>query len=205
VRGESGLGVVWPVERIASDNASFRVSFRDVYMPFDALVFFADAGNGDQFAFPVTSTGARDDVFVRDHENDSRTWFAPSLRLYLAWWLTGERARSPDVSLRHRSPSSGRADHGSHNGLSVWRTTIWDRTNGIARPIPELWNDRHETGAMALDRNRSLRQFSHGAALAGATTRLLRPGQATPASRKARLSLSISRAITSRCTSWVPS
>ena len=90
VTGEYGLGVVWPVERIARANVSFRASFRDVYMPFDALLFFAEAGNGDQFAFPLTSSGVGQDVFVWDHENDSRTWFASSLRLYLKWWLTGE-------------------------------------------------------------------------------------------------------------------
>jgi cell wall assembly regulator SMI1 len=58
VTGEYGLGVIWPVERIASDNALFRASFRDVYMPFEGLLFFADAGNGDQFVFPLRSGGA---------------------------------------------------------------------------------------------------------------------------------------------------
>ena len=92
VTGEYGLGVVWPVERIASDNLRFRSSYGDgLYMPFDPLLFFGDAGNGDQFAFPITSTGVRDDVFVWDHENDSRSWFASSVRQYLKWWLTGER------------------------------------------------------------------------------------------------------------------
>ena len=61
-------------------------------MPFDALLFFADAGNGDQFAFPITATAARDDVFVWDHENDSRSWYAASLKSYLESWLTGSRA-----------------------------------------------------------------------------------------------------------------
>jgi hypothetical protein len=72
--GEYGLGVVWPVARIVNDNLRFRTSFRDLYVPFDGILFFADAGNGDQFGFAVTSAGARDDVFVWDHENDSRTW-----------------------------------------------------------------------------------------------------------------------------------
>jgi hypothetical protein len=90
VTGEYDLGVVWPVERIERDNLTFRTSFADVYMPFDALMFFADAGNGDQFAFPITAAGADENVFAWDHENDSRTWFAASLRMYLKWWLTGE-------------------------------------------------------------------------------------------------------------------
>jgi hypothetical protein len=90
VEGESGLGVIWPIARIASDNLSFRAAFHDLYMPFDSLLFFGDAGNGDQFGFPITSKGPRDDVFVWGHEDDSRKWFAESLRLYLKWWLTGE-------------------------------------------------------------------------------------------------------------------
>jgi hypothetical protein len=56
-----GAGLVWATERIISDNRSFRFSpdFANLYMPFDALLFFADAGNGDQFAFPITSTQER--------------------------------------------------------------------------------------------------------------------------------------------------
>jgi len=64
------------VERIAADNVGFRsnADFRELYMPFDPLLFFADAGNGDQFAFPRTPP--RDEVFVWDHEDDSRRWVA---------------------------------------------------------------------------------------------------------------------------------
>lgn len=89
VRGEYGLGLVWPVETIAAENVAFRTNadFRDLYMPFDPLLFFADAGNGDQFAFLWTPR--RDEVFVWDHETDSRTWVAPSLETYLRWWLDG--------------------------------------------------------------------------------------------------------------------
>jgi hypothetical protein len=78
------------LERIVTDNLRFRTSFRDLYMPFQPLLFFADAGNGDQFCFPTTSSGVRDDVFVWDHENDSRTWYAASLKTYLDSWLTGK-------------------------------------------------------------------------------------------------------------------
>jgi hypothetical protein len=55
VVGEYGLGLVWPIERIMSDNLAFRTNpdFASLYMPFDPLLFFADAGNGDQFAFVV--------------------------------------------------------------------------------------------------------------------------------------------------------
>jgi hypothetical protein len=75
-----GTGLVWSTERIISDNRALRASpeFASLYMPFDALLFFADAGNGDQFAFPIAAAGARGEVFVWDHEDDSRRWYAGS-------------------------------------------------------------------------------------------------------------------------------
>ena len=93
IEGEYGLGLVWPLDRIVEDNLSFRrnTEFKELYMPFDCLLFFADAGNGDQFAFPIHAGGIRrDDVFVWNHEDDSRTWAAPSLSKYLEWWLSGK-------------------------------------------------------------------------------------------------------------------
>src|SRR4051812_1978037 len=77
VQGEYGLGLVWPLERIRSDNLSFRSksTFKDLYMPFDNLLFIADAGNGDQFAYSICNgVIRRSDIFVWNHENDSRTW-----------------------------------------------------------------------------------------------------------------------------------
>ncbi len=84
-----GAGLIWPIERIVEDNQRFRTSFGDIYMSFDSLLFFADAGNGDQFAFSITTASVRDDVFVWDHESDSRRWYAGSLAQYLEWWLSG--------------------------------------------------------------------------------------------------------------------
>ena len=92
VEGEFGLGLIWPVARIREDNVHFREDpgFAELYMPFQPLLFFADAGNGDQFAFAILAgVISRPDVFVWDHENDSRTWVAPSLETYLQWWLSG--------------------------------------------------------------------------------------------------------------------
>ncbi|MFJ7205783.1 SMI1/KNR4 family protein [Streptomyces sp. NPDC098789] len=75
--------MIWSVERIALPNEEFRTreDLRSLYMPFDALLFFGDNGGGDRFALPVSPL--RPDVFVWDHENDSRTWVAPSLERYL--------------------------------------------------------------------------------------------------------------------------
>jgi SMI1-KNR4 cell-wall len=94
VEGEYGLGLIWPLKRIVEDNLSFRSreSFRGIYMPFNNLLFFADAGNGDQFAFPIHADRVihRSDVFAWNHEDDSRNWVAPSLKDYLDWWLSGK-------------------------------------------------------------------------------------------------------------------
>ena len=92
VSGEHELALLWPLARIREDNLLFRsnADFQDLYMPFEHLLFFADAGNGDQFAFAIQGTAVRrPDIFAWNHENDSRTWVAPSLERYFDWWLSG--------------------------------------------------------------------------------------------------------------------
>jgi cell wall assembly regulator SMI1 len=89
VEGEYGLELIWPIQRIRTDNVEFRTdtTFSALYMPFEPLLFFASAGNGDQFAFVMRDRPA--DVFAWDHETDSRTMVAPSLATYLERWLDG--------------------------------------------------------------------------------------------------------------------
>ena len=89
VVGEYGLDLVWPAARIAQDNKAFRsnADYRELYMSFDDLVFFGDAGNGDQFA---VSLRGPNDVFVWNHEDDSRLWVASTPIQYLQRWLSGE-------------------------------------------------------------------------------------------------------------------
>lgn len=78
-----GTEFIWTSERILTENLDFRRSeqLKTLYMPFDSLMFFGDNGGGDQFAF--VRTPERDDVFVWDHETDSRTWISPSLERFL--------------------------------------------------------------------------------------------------------------------------
>lgn len=89
IEGEYGDGLIWSAERIADENLALREDgeLATLYMPFDPLLFFADAGNGDLFA--LLPGIRRPDVFVWNHEDDSRTWVAPNLATYLEWWLTG--------------------------------------------------------------------------------------------------------------------
>jgi hypothetical protein len=93
VMGEYGLGLLWPLDRLVEDNLLFRSNseWSKLYMPFDCLLFFSDAGNGDQFAFSILAGQVRrSDVFVWNHEDDSRTWAAPSLRVFFEWWISGK-------------------------------------------------------------------------------------------------------------------
>jgi hypothetical protein len=91
VFGEYGLGLVWPVTRIVEDNLNFRSNavFRQSYKRFDELLFFGDAGNGDQFAFRHASGPWLEGIFAWDHEDDRRIRVAPDLSHYLEWWADG--------------------------------------------------------------------------------------------------------------------
>lgn len=93
IEGEFGLGLIWNCRRIIEDNLKFRNSsdFLDLYMPFEPLLFFADTGTGDQFAYAILNNHIRrHDIYIWNHEDDSRIWAAPSLEKYLEWWLTGK-------------------------------------------------------------------------------------------------------------------
>lgn len=82
--GRTSSDAVWPLERIVRENLRFRreSSFIELYMPFDPFLFFGDNGGGDQFAFVLRP--ARPDIFVWQHESDSRKWVANNLQDYLS-------------------------------------------------------------------------------------------------------------------------
>lgn len=85
--------LIWPLEYTIRQNIEMRThsTFANLYMPFDHLLFFADAGNGDLFAFAVLNKKIRNpDIFVWNHENDSRTWVAPSLEQFVEWRIQGK-------------------------------------------------------------------------------------------------------------------
>src|ERR1700752_2114265 len=52
IRGEYELGLVWSIEQTLSENRALRSNpeYPELYMPFEPLLFFADAGNGYLFA-----------------------------------------------------------------------------------------------------------------------------------------------------------
>ena len=87
VTADYGSGVIWSAADIRKRNLEFRnlASFRDVYMPFDYLLFFGDDSGGDQFAFAIHADGQihKHDVFRWEHETDARSWFASCLEQFL--------------------------------------------------------------------------------------------------------------------------
>lgn len=92
IAGDYGIEAIWSTDQIHEMNIKFRRNpdFKQLYMSFDELLFFGDAGNGDLFAFIVLAGAVRrQDIFMWDHENDSRVWVAPSLEKYLEWHING--------------------------------------------------------------------------------------------------------------------
>ncbi|MBP1994441.1 SMI1/KNR4 family protein [Paenibacillus eucommiae] len=85
------LGLIWSLERVIEENLRYREQFfKTYYMPFDSLLFFAESGIGDLFAFPIINQiVCKEDVFVWNHDDDSRRWVAPSVSKYVEWWLNG--------------------------------------------------------------------------------------------------------------------
>jgi hypothetical protein len=97
VIADYGAGVIWSVSDILKRNREFRTleSFRELYMPFDHLLFFGDDGGGDQFAFAIHSDGQihKFDVYRWEHETDARSWFAGRLERFFEL-----RFKSDDLS-----------------------------------------------------------------------------------------------------------
>ncbi|WP_326604934.1 SMI1/KNR4 family protein [Streptomyces sp. NBC_01800] len=87
--GEYGFHLVSPLETIVQRNLELRSSFSDLCMAFDQLLFFSDMpGNGDLFGI-VLVPGQFDQVFLWDHETDSRRWAASSVEEFVERWLNG--------------------------------------------------------------------------------------------------------------------
>ena len=83
VKAHYGAGVVWSASEIQKQNQTFRADedFKELYMPFDNLLFFGADGGGDQFAFAVHGDGRihKRDIFRWKHESDERVWLANCL------------------------------------------------------------------------------------------------------------------------------
>ncbi len=86
ITDDYGFNIVWSAKKILDQNLSFRndEEFKELYMPFDNLLFFGEEANGDLYAFIVLEDKInRSDIFIWEHETDSRNWFASNLEKYL--------------------------------------------------------------------------------------------------------------------------
>lgn len=69
------LDLIWPLQELVKQNCEFRSNedFRELYMSFAQLLFFADDGCGDQFGYRMLPEPSSGQVYRWDHENDDRT------------------------------------------------------------------------------------------------------------------------------------
>lgn len=87
-----GCPLIWAASQIVKDNLFFRnfEDYKDIYMPFNHLLFFSDNGCGDLFGYRILNgTIQTEDIYVWNHEDDSRTWVASSLEEFIKGWITG--------------------------------------------------------------------------------------------------------------------
>jgi len=78
-----GANLIMPLRTALEENETLRNSqdFRDLYMPFNHMLVFGNAGNGDLFFIPIRGDGSlAPNVFIWDHESDSRSYFANSIK-----------------------------------------------------------------------------------------------------------------------------
>jgi hypothetical protein len=86
---------IFSIEKLINQNQEFRNNpdFDDIFMPFDNLLFFSSAGNGDYFCYPITKDKTcGKDIFVWNHETDERICVTYSLDKFIKGWLTSEIA-----------------------------------------------------------------------------------------------------------------
>ena len=67
------------VREIMEVNTDLRAL--DCYMSFECLLFFARNGCGDYYGYAITKDGYQNDnIFIWNHEDDSRMWCAKGLK-----------------------------------------------------------------------------------------------------------------------------
>jgi len=91
VDGDYGVSLLWSTDQIIENTAAYRVGYEPNRLKtFDMFLFFADAGNGDLFAYRIESGRIpTTEIYAWDHEDDTHKIIAPSLRDYLQGWLQG--------------------------------------------------------------------------------------------------------------------
>jgi hypothetical protein len=99
---EWGYAYVLSISELVELNRKFRSQYGDLYMSFNDVVLFGQLGNGDMFFQPsipeaVASSASSsslprryNEVFVWDHEGDSRTWYGRDVEDAIRRFTAGE-------------------------------------------------------------------------------------------------------------------
>lgn len=85
--------LLWSSDVILRENLQIRSSevLREFCQPFDNLLFFADSGCGDFFGFLIEDgVISTTDIYVWNHEDDSRPKVASSLKEFVVGWVNGK-------------------------------------------------------------------------------------------------------------------
>lgn len=93
VRDQYGWRIVWSAEEISQYNREMRTQpqYTNSYMSFADMLFFADTGTGDRFAFPILQGKVKTTrVYAWTAGDDSRIAVAFSLKSYLERLLSGK-------------------------------------------------------------------------------------------------------------------
>lgn len=91
VSAHYGAPLVMPLRRAVEENEALRRSpeLRGLFMPFNHMLVFGGDNNGDLFFFPIHSNGSlASNVFIWDHESDSRSYFANTLKDFFLRYAT---------------------------------------------------------------------------------------------------------------------
>jgi SMI1-KNR4 cell-wall len=93
VYGNYGISFIWPTDQMVKENLVFWTihDHREFMEPLDSFLFFSDAGNGDLFGYSIVNGSIQtDDIYVWNHEDDSRSVIASSLEEFIRGWIIGE-------------------------------------------------------------------------------------------------------------------
>ncbi|WP_338036445.1 SMI1/KNR4 family protein [Neobacillus notoginsengisoli] len=93
VYGNYGISLIWSTEQMIKENKFFWSlhEYRDFIKPLDTFLFFSDAGNGDLFGYLMENgTIQNENIYVWNHEDDSRRIIASSLKDFIKGWINGE-------------------------------------------------------------------------------------------------------------------
>jgi len=93
VYGNYGISFIWSTKQMVKENMYFWnvQEHRCSTKPLNNFLFFSDAGNGDLFGYSIKNGSIQtEDIYVLDHEDDSRRVVASSLEQFIKDWIGGK-------------------------------------------------------------------------------------------------------------------